>query len=72
MDDDSCVQLPSVLEELKNSNFDKSLYWGFFDGRAPVFRTGKYAEKEYHLCNRYIPYALGGGYVLSHVRRIFC
>ena len=70
VDDDSYVQLPLVLEELKNSNFDKSLYWGFFDGRAPVFLKGKWAEKEYHLCDKYIPYALGGGYVLSHVRRI--
>ena len=70
VDDDSYVQLPLVLEELKNSNFDKSLYWGFFDGRAPVWLKGKWAEKEYHLCDKYIPYALGGGYVLSHVRRI--
>ena len=70
VDDDSYVQLPKMLEELKNSNFDKSLYWGFFDGRAPVFLKGKWAEKEYHLCDKYIPYALGGGYVLSHVRRI--
>jgi len=66
VDDDSYVQLPLVLEELKNSNFDKSLYWGFFDGRAPVWLKGKWAEKEYRLCDKYIPYALGGGYVLSH------
>ena len=70
VDDDSYVQLPLVLEELKNSNFDKSLYWGFFDGRGPVFLKGKWAEKEYHLCDKYIPYALGGGYVLTHVRKI--
>ena len=69
VDDDSYVQLPMILEELKNSNFDKSLYWGFFDGRAPVFSKGKWAEKDYRLCDKYIPYALGGGYVLSHVRK---
>ena len=67
VDDDSYVQLPKILEELKNSNFDKSLYWGFFDGRAPVLSRGKWAEKEYRLCDKYIPYAVGGGYVLSHV-----
>lgn len=65
MDDDSFVQLPLVLEDLKNTNFEESLYWGFFDGRAPVFNKGKWAEKDYHLCDKYIPYALGGGYVLS-------
>ena len=69
VDDDSYVQLPSVLEELKHSNFDNSLYWGFFDGRAPVFSKGKWAENDYRICDKYIPYALGGGYVLSHVRR---
>ena len=67
VDDDSYVQLPQLLEELKNSNFQEKLYWGFFDGRAPVFEKGKWAESDYHLCDRYIPYALGGGYVLSKV-----
>ena len=70
VDDSSYVQIPKMLKELKKSDIGKSLYWGFFDGRAPVFLKGKWAEKEYHLCDKYIPYALGGGYVLSHVRRI--
>ena len=61
------MQLPLVIEELKNANFDKSLYWGFFDGRAPVQKQGKWAQKDYHLCDRYLPYAVGGGYVLSQV-----
>ena len=68
MDDDSYVQLPQVLEELKHSNFPEKLYWGFFDGRAPVWDKGKWAESEYRLCDKYLPYALGGGYVLSKVR----
>lgn len=41
------------------------LYWGYFDGRALVKRTGKWAEKRWSLCDHYLPYALGGGYVLS-------
>jgi galactosylxylosylprotein 3-beta-galactosyltransferase len=57
-----------ILEELKNSNYPKGLYWGFFDGRAPVQIQGKWAEKDYKICDRYLPYALGGGYVLSQVR----
>jgi len=66
VDDDSFVNLPVMVDELRNSNYNKGLYWGFFDGRAPVQRTGKWAEGDYVLCDRYIPYALGGGYVLSH------
>jgi len=42
-----------------------SLYWGFFDGRAYVRTTGKFPDPKYKLCDRYIPYALGGGYVLG-------
>ena len=42
-----------------------SLYWGFFDGRAQVRTTGKFPDPKYKLCDRYIPYALGGGYVLG-------
>ena len=71
VDDDSYVQLPVLIDELKNSNFEKELYWGFFDGRAPVQSKGKWVEKDYKLCDRYVPYALGGGYVLSQVRLDF-
>jgi galactosylxylosylprotein 3-beta-galactosyltransferase len=30
-----------------------------------VLTQGKWAEKNYRLCDRYIPYALGGGYILG-------
>uniref|UniRef100_A0A1I7UGX4 Hexosyltransferase n=1 Tax=Caenorhabditis tropicalis TaxID=1561998 RepID=A0A1I7UGX4_9PELO len=42
------------------------LYWGFLDGRAKPFRKGKWKEPEWNLCDRYLPYQLGGGYVLSY------
>lgn len=48
-------------ETLKNLQ----LYWGYFDGRAPIRRSGKYEEKDFNLCGQYLPYAVGGGYVLS-------
>jgi len=41
------------------------LYWGFLDGRAKPFRKGKWKEKDWILCDRYLPYQLGGGYVLG-------
>ena len=33
VDDDTFVNLPKLLQELENSNYKDSLYWGFFDGR---------------------------------------
>ncbi|CAB3248419.1 unnamed protein product [Arctia plantaginis] len=43
----------------------KGLYWGYFDGRAHVYLNGKWQEKDWFLCDNYLPYALGGGYVIS-------
>ncbi|XP_071743230.1 beta-1,3-galactosyltransferase 6 isoform X2 [Lepeophtheirus salmonis] len=65
VDDDSYARLPEILDELKNSNYQESLYWGYFKGTGTIFRHGKWAEQDYNLCDRYLPYALGGGYVLS-------
>ena len=65
VDEDTFVRLDQVLSALK-SKPKKMMYWGFFDGRAHVKKAGKWAEKNYVLCDRYLPYALGGGYVLSH------
>jgi len=48
-------------ESLKNLG----LYWGFFNGRASIQKSGQWKEVNYDLCDRYLPYALGGGYVIS-------
>ena len=71
-DDDTFILLDTVLAELAQRTSSEAYYWGFFDGRAHVKRQGKWAEKKWFLCDRYLPYALGGGYVVSHdlVRRI--
>ncbi|KAK9888470.1 hypothetical protein WA026_000719 [Henosepilachna vigintioctopunctata] len=42
-----------------------SIYWGYFDGRATIKKHGKWKEENWIACDRYIPYALGGGYILS-------
>uniref|UniRef100_A0A182J143 Hexosyltransferase n=1 Tax=Anopheles atroparvus TaxID=41427 RepID=A0A182J143_ANOAO len=41
------------------------LYWGYFRGAATIQKHGAWQEHDYSLCDRYGPYALGGGYVLS-------
>eukprot|EP00092_Neocalanus_flemingeri_P087060 GFUD01109798.1.p1 GENE.GFUD01109798.1~~GFUD01109798.1.p1 ORF type:complete len:324 (+),score=72.69 GFUD01109798.1:85-1056(+) len=63
-DDDTFVDIEKIVDELEQQN-ERTLYWGFFDGRAPVQTKGKWADPQYRLCDKYIPYALGGGYVLG-------
>lgn len=64
LDDDSLARLDVISRELLSRD-EPELYWGFFAGNAPVFRTGKWAEPVWFLSDRYLPYARGGGYVLS-------
>ncbi|EDQ91024.1 uncharacterized protein MONBRDRAFT_23896 [Monosiga brevicollis MX1] len=64
-DDDTFLRVEQMIDELLARPESTSYYWGYFDGRAPVKRSGKYAEMNWNLCDHYLPYALGGGYVLS-------
>jgi len=75
-DDDSFARLDLLIQELKlfghhsgsrtSEDQDRCLYWGYFDGRAKVKKRGKWKEEHaYLLCDNYLPYALGGGYVIS-------
>ncbi|KAM4652359.1 beta-1,3-galactosyltransferase 6 [Discoglossus pictus] len=63
-DDDTFARLDILLEELKTKE-PRRLYWGFFSGRGRVKSAGKWKESTWVLCDYYLPYALGGGYVLS-------
>lgn len=63
-DDDTFVDVPKVIGELNNAPRNK-FYWGYFNGNANVKRAGKWKETGWILCDKYLPYALGGGYVLS-------
>lgn len=65
VDDDSFVRLDVLISELKSTHSIKRFYWGFFRGDAHVKFSGPWAEKNWHLCDRYLPYAQGGGYILS-------
>lgn len=64
-DDDTYVQLTELHKELKSVPYKQRLYWGFFDGSASPRKAGPWKEDEWVLCDRYLPYALGGGYILS-------
>ncbi|OCT72680.1 beta-1,3-galactosyltransferase 6 [Xenopus laevis] len=63
-DDDTFARLDLLLEELRPKEAHR-LYWGFFSGRGRVKSAGKWKESGWLLCDSYLPYALGGGYVLS-------
>uniref|UniRef100_A0A2P2I6G9 Hexosyltransferase n=1 Tax=Hirondellea gigas TaxID=1518452 RepID=A0A2P2I6G9_9CRUS len=65
-DDDTYVQLHQLHYELKEVPYKQGVYWGFFDGRATPRRKGIWKEENWLLCDHYLPYALGGGYIISH------
>ncbi|XP_068732021.1 beta-1,3-galactosyltransferase 6-like [Montipora capricornis] len=65
VDDDTFVRLDIILSELEKNFSRTKLYWGFFRGDAHVKFHGPWAENDWHLCDRYLPYAQGGGYILS-------
>lgn len=72
-DDDSYVKLDLLSQDLlqyqaKQKSLSQDpleLYWGYFHGKANIKKVGQWQEVNYNLCDRYLPYALGGGYVLS-------
>jgi len=64
VDDDSFVRVGALLKALRDISHLR-LYWGFLDGRARPKRAGVWHESDWMLCDRYLPYQLGGGYVLA-------
>ncbi|ESO09138.1 hypothetical protein HELRODRAFT_169080 [Helobdella robusta] len=64
-DDDTFTVIEALLKELESED-EKKLYWGFFDGKANVKTKGKWMEHNWFLCDKYLPYARGGGYILSY------
>ena len=63
-DDDSFINLAVLRQEALTKPRER-LYWGFFQGAARVKKTGPWVEPNWVICDRYLPYARGGGYVLS-------
>ncbi|KAJ6646942.1 Beta-1,3-galactosyltransferase 6 [Pseudolycoriella hygida] len=75
-DDDTYVKLDIMTayllayhEKLSSVNFASNpapdLYWGYFNGKANIKTSGQWKETNFNLCSKYLPYALGGGYVIS-------
>lgn len=67
-DDDTFARLDLLVAELRARGDPpgaERLYWGFFSGRGRVKGAGRWRESGWELCDYYLPYALGGGYVIS-------
>lgn len=64
-DDDSFVDVPRIATELHRRKAGTPFLWGYMRGTSRIYSHGRYSEFRYHLCDMYMPYALGGGYVVS-------
>ena len=64
-DDDDFVDVLRLATELHKRPSKEHLYWGAFRGYASVLFWGAYRETHWSICNKYFPYAYGGGYILS-------
>lgn len=73
-DDDSYVKLDLLSYDLlqydqklnvSSEHEGLGLYWGYFYGKANIKKSGQWQEENYNRCDRYTPYAAGGGYVIS-------
>lgn len=65
VDDDSFARLAPIQVELASRDPTHMLYWGYFYGRGRIKTQGPWHEPNWKLCDLYLPYARGGGYVLS-------
>ncbi len=68
-DDDTYADVPRVASKLQRRREsplrrETPLYWGELL-TWKIHQDGLYGEKLFTVCDRYLPYALGGGYILS-------
>lgn len=66
VDDDSFVRLDLLESQLTSLMDGKYIYWGYFSAAAPIKTSGIWEENKWFLCDKYLPYAVGGGYILSN------
>jgi len=65
VDDDSFVRVKDLWEEVRREDATRLYYMGYFYGRGRVKTKGPWKEPNWKLCDYYLPYARGGGYVIS-------
>ena len=66
-DDDTYVFIDNMLDELRKRQTTTKLYFGKFLENGPIVRGNyKWADNDWDLGPVYLPFAMGGGYILSH------
>ena len=66
-DDDTYVFIQNLLDELRKRPTTTKLYFGKILVDSPIVRgTYKWADNDWNLAPVYLPFAMGGGYVVSH------
>jgi len=65
INDNTSPYLRVNAQRNKPTTSNLQLYWGYFNGKAEIKTSGKWKEDNWILCDKYLPYALGGGYILS-------
>ena len=53
------------LTEAVGKMKSKYLLWGYFRGNEQVKRSGPHSEREWSLCETFLPFPEGGGYIVS-------
>ena len=64
-DEDTYVRLETIVSELEGRKPMESLYWGYFLGHHEPVGAGENAEHNWFLCDHYLPFPMGGGYIIS-------
>ena len=64
-DDDSYPLLNTIVSELQERRQTGRFYWGHFFVHFYVPTRGKNLDKRWFLTNQYMPFAIGGAYILS-------
>lgn len=61
------MRLPEIVNELQHTDLTSHIYWGYFEGNRPAKKrwSGKRAEPDWFLCNKFIRFAHSGGYIIS-------
>ena len=70
-DEDSFPKLDQIEQELSERHTKRPLYWGMIVKNYIPFNEGQWKEIMLNLCDKYLPYALGAGYVLSRSLKAF-
>ena len=66
-DDDTYVFIDNMIDELRTRPTTTNLYLGKFLENGPIVRGNyKWADNDWDLGPVYLPFAMGGGYVLSY------